>query len=59
MASFELEWSLTGHAQIEADDADEAEQILQDGLLNLDASMFDSVDVDEVTVDSTDVLADD
>jgi len=54
MATFELEWSLTGQATVEADDAAEAEQILQDGLLNLDASMLESIDVDEVTIDCED-----
>lgn len=52
MPKFELEWSLQGTAKIEADDADEAEALLAEGLSNLDSTMFDEVDVDEVTVDT-------
>lgn len=52
MPRFELEWSLTGRAVIEADDADEAEQILHEGLSNLDSSMFEEVDVLDITTDS-------
>lgn len=44
---------MSGSAVIEADDAEEAEQLLGEGLVNLDASMFDEIDVDEVTADST------
>jgi hypothetical protein len=45
---FELEWSLQGRATIEADDRDEAENLLADGLLDLDSSMFETVTVDAV-----------
>jgi hypothetical protein len=58
MAQFELDWSMVGRATIEADDADEAELILTDNLINFDTSMFDGVDVDEVTVDSTEAVDD-
>lgn len=58
MAQFELDWSMVGRATIEADDADEAEMILSDNLVNFDTSLFDSVDVDEVTIDSTEELGD-
>lgn len=51
MPKFELEWSLTGRAVVEADDADEAEDILNDSLLSLDSTMLEEVDVYEVTVD--------
>jgi hypothetical protein len=59
MAQFELEWSAVGSATIEADDADEAADILAEGLRNLDSSMFDEVDVEEITVDSTTQREDD
>ena len=59
MAQFDLDWSMTGSAVIEADDSDEAEQILTEGLANLDSSMFDSVDVHEVTSESCAEVDDD
>jgi hypothetical protein len=43
---------MTGRAVIEADDADEAEQILHEGLSNLDSSMFEEVDVLDITTDA-------
>lgn len=52
MAHFEIEWTMTGRAIIEADDVDESELILQEGLANLDASMFDEFDVNDVSTDS-------
>ena len=52
MAIYELEWTASGRASIEADDADEAELILHEGLANLDSSMFETVDVDETQTDS-------
>ena len=52
MAHYELEWSMQGRAAIEADDADEAERILHDGLSTMDSSMMDEFDVDETTTDS-------
>lgn len=52
MAQFEIEWTMTGRAIIEADDVDESELILQEGLANLDASMFDEFDVNDVSTDS-------
>lgn len=52
MPKFELEWSTQGRATIEADDPDEAEDILQDGLMVFDTSMFESVDVNEITIDA-------
>lgn len=58
MARFELEWTAQGRAVIEADDADEAETLLTEGLLNLDSSMFDEVDVEEVTSDSVEEMKD-
>ena len=58
MAQFELEWTMTGRAIIEADDADEAELILQEGLANLDATMFDEFDVNDVSTDSAERVDD-
>jgi hypothetical protein len=41
-----------GRSVIEADDSDEAEQILHDGLSSFDTGMFDQFDVDSTeTVD--------
>lgn len=59
MARFELEWTMQGRCVVEADDADEAESILSDGLLNLDHSMFDEIDVEEVISDSVEEMKDD
>lgn len=58
MPRFEVEWSAQGRAVIEADDADEAETLLSEGLRNLDHSMFDEVDVEEVASDSVEELDD-
>lgn len=46
MPKFDLEWAMYGRAVIEADDSDEAEQILHDGLSSFDTSMFEQFDVD-------------
>lgn len=46
MSLFEFEWAAYGRTVIEADDPDEAEQILHDGLASFDAGMFDQHDVD-------------
>ena len=59
MPRFELEWSASGRATIEADDADEAEEILTEGLSNLDSSMFETVDVDETSADNTEEVTGD
>lgn len=59
MPKFELQWTATGRALIEADDADEAEQLLHEGLLIMDSSMFDEFDVDETTTDDVEEQDDD
>jgi hypothetical protein len=59
VARFELQWTISGRALIEADDADEAEKILHEGLANLDSSMFDEIDVDETTTDDVEEQDDD
>jgi len=58
MAQFELEWTMTGRSIIEADDVDEAELILQEGLANLDTTMFDEFDVNDVSTDSAERVDD-
>lgn len=50
MRMFEVKWYSSGRAVIEADDAAEAEQILEEGLMLLDSTMFDSLDVDYTDV---------
>lgn len=57
MAHFELEWSMYGRAVIEADDQDEAEEIMHTNLFNLDSAMFDEIDVDGVDTVSVEQLA--
>lgn len=52
MPMFRVHWTARGDALIEADDANEASDILQDSLETLDSSMFEQVDVDEITTDS-------
>jgi len=59
MALYELEWSASGSAVIEADDPDEAEQILHEGLANLDSSMFEEVDVLDINTESVEEQAGD
>lgn len=56
MAQFELEWAMYGRAVIEADDTDEAEDILHSGLMNLDSGMFEEVDVDSIETTSVEEL---
>ena len=56
MPKFEMEWSMQGRATVEADDHDEAEDILHDGLLVLDSTMFEHIDMDEITVDAVEEL---
>lgn len=56
MAQFELEWSMSGRVVVEADDADEAEQLMHDNLFNLDSGMFDEIDVDSVETVSCEEL---
>lgn len=51
MPNFELDWTMTGGAVIEADDAQEAKVILREGMANLDVTMFESWDVTSVEVD--------
>lgn len=57
MPRFELEWTMTGSAVIEADDPAEAKQLLEDGLVNLDHSDFESIDCDDVVVRSTEPVS--
>lgn len=50
---FKVEWTMVGETVVEADDADEAETLVCDGLSNLDHTQFESIDCEEVTIDST------
>lgn len=56
MALFEVEWAARGTATVEADDLDEAEQLVTEGLRYFDTSQFESFDVDdtEILSDTTD-----
>lgn len=56
MPIFKVEWTMTGDVTVEADDADEAEGLVAEGLTNLDHTQFESIDCDEVTIDSTEEL---
>jgi len=51
MERFTLDFTLSGRAVVEADDREEAETLLVDGLGNLDASMFEEVDIYAVEVE--------
>lgn len=48
MPQFEVEWAMYGRTVVEADDSDEAEQIVHEGLSDFDAGMFEQHDVDSV-----------
>lgn len=50
MAMFEVEWSARGTVTVEADDADEAEQLVTEGLGYFDTSQFEQFDVDETEI---------
>lgn len=47
---------MCGRVVVEADDSDEAEQIMHDNLFNLDSGMFDEIDVDSVETVSCEEL---
>lgn len=53
MPMFKVEWTMAGDAVVEADDADEANVLVTEGLRNLDHSQFESIDCDEVIIEST------
>lgn len=50
MPLFEVRWNSTGKAVIEADDPQEAEDILRDGLEDFETTMFESVGYDAIDV---------
>lgn len=56
MGLYEVEWSARGTATVEADDLDEAEQLVTEGLRYFDTSQFEEFDVDdtEILSDTTD-----
>lgn len=51
MPSFEVEWRMTGSAVVDADDTEEAEQIVTDALTN-----FETYHLDEIEVEETEML---
>lgn len=53
MPIYKVEWTLTGDCTVEADSPDEASELVGHGLFNLDHSQFETIDCDEVTIDST------
>ena len=56
MSQFRIEWVMHGVAILEADDRKEANELVVDGLENLDESMFDEFAVDEIVVEHTEEL---
>lgn len=59
MPRFELEWAMYGRAVIEADDPDEADQILHDGLASFDTGMFEQFDVDSTETTNAQIADED
>jgi len=59
MPLYEVEWTARGNATVEADDADEAEQLITEAVTNFETLMLDSVDVEEVEVIDTQIGDDD
>lgn len=47
MAKFEVEWAMRGTAVVEADDVDEAEQIVTDALQGFETYPLEEYEVDE------------
>lgn len=50
MALFEVGWRMDGTTIIEADDADEAQELVRETFPNFDSTMVESVTVDEVEI---------
>jgi DNA replicative helicase MCM subunit Mcm2 (Cdc46/Mcm family) len=59
MASFEVEWRMSGTAVVEADDVDEAESLVTDALMNFETYHLDEIDVDETEMVETNERDDD
>lgn len=59
MPRYEVRWSANGTAAVEADDADEAEQLISEAITNFETVMLDSVDVENTEVIDTQVVDDD
>lgn len=59
MPRYEVRWSANGTASVEADDADEAEQLISEAITNFETVMLDSVDVENTEVIDTQVVDDD
>jgi len=52
MPNYELEVTMNVTVEVEADSRDEAETLVHDGLVNLDSSQFESVDVCQIDTES-------
>lgn len=52
MPTFEIEWTAKGTTTLEADDEDEARILLCDGVENFEHTMFDTIEIEYVTIDS-------
>lgn len=59
MPKFEVHWSANGTAVVEADDADEAGELITEAITNFETVMLDSVDVEETEVIDTQLAEDD
>lgn len=60
MSLYEVEWSMRGTAKVEADDVNEAEQIVTDALRGFETYPLDEYDVDETEcIDTVEVESDD
>jgi hypothetical protein len=53
---FEVEWTMQGWAVVEADDTEEAKQILHEGLVNLDTAWFEQFDVTNARTESVEPM---
>lgn len=60
MPLYEVEWSMRGTARVEADDSDEAEQIVTDALSGFETYQLETYDVEETEcIDTQEVEPDD
>jgi hypothetical protein len=50
MPTYEVEWSATGTATVEADTQDEAEEVVSDAVYGQDTLMLERFDVDMVEI---------
>lgn len=59
MAKFEVEWAMRGTAKVEAEDRDEAEQIVTDALQGFETYPLEEYDVEETEMLDTMPVDDD